>query len=185
MIKKNISWYLSQAVDFENKEKSSEALKVIKEIHTAFESVKIDGGVTLHETEILDIGGTNQELINAKKKDIDNFWFEVKDEWIESIRGVGGLCFLDELGFRYYLPAYMVWFVCKSESSESDAGDALLFLLGNTKRYKFDELFNHHQKFTIAKFLKYVTCYYSYPEEVEDAKDALDNFWNQYTKFTH
>src|SRR5688500_16982415 len=81
--------------------------QLIGEIRKVFSKLDRKGGVSLHETYVIDGYGTKREREKARMKDTDVHWWEVRDEWIEEFGGVGGLSFLDEIGFRYYLPAYM------------------------------------------------------------------------------
>jgi len=96
----------------------SDKLALIMEIQRAFRNVERGNGVTLHETEAIDFYGSDEERRNARAKDTDRNWQEVDDRWIEEFGGVGGLSFLDEEGFRYYLPAYMTYWLRTRKRAE-------------------------------------------------------------------
>lgn len=128
-------------------------------------------GVSLHETPVIDNYGTDEERRIARKKDTDRHWWEVKDEWIKTNCGIGGLCFLDDAGFRYYLPAYMSYWLRTGKEP-----DCLIFHLNNTRSRSFDTLFTTEEKEVIADFLNYI--YRSGQDD--DAKKALSRFWGRF-----
>ena len=80
--------------------------QLIIDIGRAFEGVKRDGGVTLHETQVLDDYGGEAERIAAHKLDPQERWEDLPDELLEEC---WHLVFLDPKGFRFHLPAYMTW----------------------------------------------------------------------------
>jgi hypothetical protein len=83
------------------------AVEVVNAITSAFNGVSREGGVSLHETRVLDGLGSESEMIEARAKDIDAKWQDVPDSAIE--KPLLSLNFLDPIGFRYYIPAYMIW----------------------------------------------------------------------------
>lgn len=107
-------------------------------------------GVTLHETEVIDMYGSKAQRRTARKKDTDQRWWDVRDEWIESFGGAGGLSFFDDAGFRYYLPAYMSYFLRHREEP-----NGLTYHLSGEWR-DFDLIFSPAQKVTIVRFLEFV-----------------------------
>jgi hypothetical protein len=80
----------------------SELIGLIKD---AFGNVSRQGGVSWTETEVLDMYGTDAERKAARAKDTDRRWTELIDGDGFFECGIGGFCFLDPIGFRYYLPA--------------------------------------------------------------------------------
>lgn len=150
---------------------SPEALSLIAEIRKVFGKVGRGKGVTLHETAVIDQYGSEAERQKARRNDTDCHWWEVKDEWIEEIRGVGGLSFLDGEGFRYYLPAYLTYWLRKGREP-----DRLAFHLESTQRRDFDQLFQHEQKVAIARCLEYLRVAY----DDTHSEKALKKFWHRY-----
>jgi hypothetical protein len=139
-----------------NKQQQAETLRQM--IHTHFAGVSRQGGISLHQTEVVDAYGSAEEMLSALAQNTDTQWTEVQDGWIEQFGGVGGLCFLDPIGFRYYLPAYMDWFVRKRENSDNINTESLLFSLqrGTVGDTTFDQLLTPAQMTTISAFLDYV-----------------------------
>jgi len=144
---------------------------MLEEIGRVFRGVKRGQGITLHETEVMDHYGSKEQRQAARRKDTDQDWREVRDEWIEEFGGVGGLTFLDAEGFRYYLPAYMSYWVRKGEEPND-----LAYQLQGIDRWPFQELFRPQEKATIARFLEYVRVTF----QNEGAAKALRKFWGCY-----
>lgn len=89
----------------ESYEHSKAAL--IAEVNAAFDGVSREGGVSLHESYVIDDYGSEAQRLEARKLDTEMRWQDVPDEDIAA--GDSCLSFLDEIGFRYYIPAYIVW----------------------------------------------------------------------------
>jgi len=139
--------------------KSSEQetkLSLIKEITAAFDGVDREDGVTLHEAMVIDSYGSLAERAEARKKDTETKWQDVPDKDIRDCDGV--LSFLDDKGMRYYIPAYLIWYLNnidqKSSTYCSNTFDSIPFHLtyqeGKFKRF---ELFTQQQREAIAHYL--------------------------------
>ena len=127
-----------------------EARKILEAIRRDFDEVRPECAITLHETLELDRCGAVQAGLAARKLDTDKHWWEVRDEWLGEVNGVGGLSFLNDAGFRYYLPAYMSYWL----RTGYEPGCLRYFIAGSRKhRYR---LFNAAQRVTIARFVKFV-----------------------------
>ncbi len=63
--------------------------------------------ITIHEAEVIDSYGTEAERRRARRLDTEDRWDEVPDRSVEKC--ATALCHLDPEGWRFYLPAYMVW----------------------------------------------------------------------------
>src|SRR5690606_6253378 len=78
----------------------------------AFKGVTRDGGTSWTEAQAIDGYGSEEELQRARMRDKDQRWTELAiDKSWDAGPGIGGFGFLDESGFRYYLPAAMVRFL--------------------------------------------------------------------------
>src|SRR5882757_5864474 len=75
---------------------------VVDQIRSAFAGVGREGGVSLHEAEVIDDMGSRRERNRARKLDTDRVWWEVPEADIAYHYLI--FCFLDPVGFRYYLP---------------------------------------------------------------------------------
>ncbi len=133
-----------------NDARQEEARQILEAIHRDFADVRREGCVTLHETVVIDRYGSDHERLAARELDTDTHWWEVRDEWIETIGGVGGLAFLDDAGFRYYLPAHMSYWL----RTGVEPGFLSYYIAGSRKhRYR---LFNAAQRATIGRLVKFV-----------------------------
>jgi hypothetical protein len=122
----------------ENLEERKQAL--IAEITAAFDGVAREDGVSLSEAHVIDNYGSAEERAAARAEDNESRWQDVPEEDIA--RGDSVLSFLDAKGFRYYIPAYIVWYlkynVIDFDSlsdycfpfEESNTPDSILFHLG-------------------------------------------------------
>jgi hypothetical protein len=152
----------------------SESGELIEEIQRAFRGVERGKGVSLHETEVIDAYGSQDERGRARAKDTDRNWQEVQDCWIEEFGGVGGLSFLDAEGLRYYLPAYMTYWLRTGKEPN--------MLAYHLQRIEpdLDLLLRPKQKQVIAKFLDYVRITFASRE----AGKALEGHWHQFLNGT-
>ncbi len=152
----------------------SEAMDAIR---SAFAGVSRAGGVSLHETRVLDDCGSDAERAAARVNDTDIDWQDVPDSHIE--KPDLSLLFLDPIGFRYYLPAYMMWEL--EQCSRADGVDCnthgdVLSSLG------FDKpnfvLLNREQERAVCKFLQFF-AEYGDEQEKRDARAALKWYWGK------
>lgn len=146
---------------------------LIKEIERAFDGVEREDGVTFHEARVIDDYGSDAERAQARLEDTENRWQDVPDELL--INGDQIISFLDVKGFRYYLPAYLVWYLRymdnEDEEFSSDTFDSVDFYLmawhepGKEARNSFDALIlicleqfkslNFEQSKAVAHFLEF------------------------------
>lgn len=80
---------------------------LIAEITAAFDGVSREEGTTLHEAIAIDDWASPDEQRAARRLDIEARWQDVPEDDIFSC--CSALSFLDEKGFRYYLPAFMIY----------------------------------------------------------------------------
>jgi len=89
---------------------SNESIKereeLIAEIVRAFDGVTLGYGITLHEAIAIDDYKTQEERMAARRLDKERQWQDVSAAAL--LECESALSFLDESGFRYYLPAFMV-----------------------------------------------------------------------------
>lgn len=145
-----------------------EAAALVQQLlRKAFQQVNRVGGVSLHQTEVRDYRGSDEELQAAALLDTDHHWTEVQDSWIEAFSGSGGLCFFDPIGLRYYLPAYMDWYVRKGKTHDSGIAEMLLLTLASAYVHNmtFDQLFTSEQLTAIKTFLAYAAAHSPYDQE--------------------
>jgi hypothetical protein len=172
---------------------------LIEEITIAFDGVSREGCLTLHEAAGWDGHcGIGPWIEEARAKDTDTKWQEVKDEWIAE-NGLGdiALSFIDAKGFRYYLPAYLIWSIKETVAGfPSDSNTDVVWYLGinfSTHRERFAFL-NKQQSSAVAHFLLFLDQWEDewllennfsvendFPlEGKSDVQKALDAYWGQF-----
>ena len=163
-----------------------EALRrqIIAEIREAFGQVSRGDGVTLHEAAVIDAYGSDEERSAARALDHDRSWQDVPDQLIEDHEDT--LCFVDPKGFRYYLPAYMVWALRHLETSDSWSVSHPIYSLTFSGYEGFREceferfrVFDDKQSNAICRFLRFMAD----QEEFVDAgqaRKALGGYWGKF-----
>jgi hypothetical protein len=129
----------------------SELIDLVKD---AFANVSRKGGVSWAESEVLDMYGTEAEQKAARAKDPDQHWTELLNREDFYPSGIGGFCFLDPIGFQYYLPAAICLALAKREDTVFDLnslGFHLQSAVGSRPRNM--ELFSDEQLTAIAECL--------------------------------
>lgn len=156
-------------------------------LEQAFGEVKRDGGVSLHQLELLDslIGAHRDDLAGAEKLDPEYDWQQIADEDLCSLLPFPfGLFFLDARGFRFYIPAY-IRLIVRSWARDSslflplDLGPWPMFEGTPYHQAKYYALLSKAQREAIAEFLT-VARYCGFPEERRLATKYLRSYWNQF-----
>ena len=158
--------------------------EAIAAIISAFAGVQRENGMSLHEADVLDMYGSPAECAAARKMDSDQSWEEVPSADIARFYSV--LSFFDPKGFRYYLPAYMIWSLRNYETSASPSADATIFALTFSGDHKYEryhrerfELLTKDQARAVCRFLQYL-IEYGGEDYSEAAQRAFDSYWKQF-----
>jgi len=147
---------------------------LIEEITTAFDGVSREGGVSLSEAWVIDDYGSDEERAKARKQDTETSWQEVSDKDIA--HGYSCLCFLDEIGFRYYIPAYIVWYLryidvndSADPNYDSNTFEWLLYGLGSVRSGKLNDFYFSHFKALTLEQSRAIAHFLVFDEERSDA----------------
>jgi Cysteine-rich CPCC len=135
-------------------------LALITEITTAFDSVTREDGISLHAAQALDDWNSMEEAQKiGREKDSESRWQDVPDKWIEYFHVFP---YFDDKGFRYYIPAYMIWSLKYYETSNSASVSSTIYVLENSDGYysRHFELFNTTQLQAVEAFLKFMKLAY-------------------------
>jgi len=124
---------------------------LIDRISLAFQNTKLEDGITIHQARALD---DYADPDKARQIDRALRWQEIPDRWIEKFSDV--FAFMDAKGFRYYIPAYMIWCL-KSQDANSNSFWSTVHYLTKPYRDHFD-LFNSEQIAVITEFLEFTNC---------------------------
>jgi hypothetical protein len=101
--------------------------EVIKQIVDAFADVALGNGVSLREADVIDDYGTDDERAAAREQDELLDWQRIPDEDIDDHSSV--LCFMDDGGMRFHLPAYMRFTLRRYRESESMSTHSAIYRL--------------------------------------------------------
>jgi hypothetical protein len=131
------------------------AQDVIQLIERAFDGVARGDGITLHEAVVIDDHASDEERTRARSQDTESRWQDVPDNVIE--REYTIFSFLDDAGFRYDLPAYMIWALRNVERTQSVSLDSTVYALEPSSYFpQRSGLFNHAQARAILHFLEWI-----------------------------
>lgn len=156
---------------------------LITQIRQAFFDVDREEGVSLHEADVIDDHGSAQQQEVARKLDSDRVWWDVPEADIERYHWI--LSFLDPVGFRYYLPAYMTWTLKYYDQSNSLSANYTIYTLRYTNklrehamsRYSF---LNQEQSVATYMFLRFIIEVAADYTDVVVARQAVDQYWGQF-----
>ena len=156
--------------------------KLIAEIRIAFKDILLDDGISLHEARAIDANASAQQREYARKLDTDTRWESVLDEWIAKFYDV--FPFFDLKGFRYYLPAYMVWSIRHFEESVSPSSDSIIYNLGPSlvapaRNQQIFASFDLAQCRAIYAFLKFMEANPLHAD-ADAATEALEAYWKSF-----
>ena len=160
--------------------------RLIAEIERVFDDVSREDGITLHEADVIDYYGSEQEMKLARRKDREARWQDVPEEEIEKC--YNSLAHLDAKGLRYYLPAFMRWTVRHARDSDSLSSDFTIYILcPNDDKASLSEdqlkrfaAFDTHQARSICSFLRFVVEYDGGYLDTCVARQALGQYWGRY-----
>ena len=156
---------------------------VIAQIERAFDGVSRDGGVSLHEAFAIDCCVSDAEQVKARQLDTESRWQDVPGLDIEHYPSA--LHYLDPIGFRYYLPAYMTWTLKDYEVTGSTSSNTTLFQLRILEAYRKHyterfERFNREQTEAICAFLRFMAGNVTEYVYENVAQQALDWYWGRF-----
>jgi hypothetical protein len=150
---------------------------LLSEIHAAFAAVPRGNGITLHEADVIDDYGSDEERAAARLLDTDATWRGVRPEWIERLTTAP--CYLDDDGFCYYLPAFMCWSVEFGPDSDYGTADIFLIQLDDPGRQELlVRSSDKRQLRAVALFVEWMLCNYWVPPDAQSR--SLSAYWGQY-----
>jgi hypothetical protein len=126
-------------------------------IRRAFTGVTLDDGESLNMTEYNDSGGCRPEFKEKAQYDERDDWAAIPDETLEQFTVT--FCFTDLKGFRFYIPAYMIWTVRHHRVSSSIIADTTIYAI-DPSHYLFETMpfwkwFTADQVDAMTRFLEY------------------------------
>jgi hypothetical protein len=136
---------------------TAEEQQLITLIHHAFAGVMLDDGESLNMTEYNDSGGCMPEFRDKAKDDERDDWTAIPDDTLEQFTVT--FSFTDLKGFRFYIPAYMIWTVKNHRTSDSIIADQTIYAI-DPFHYLFEstpfwQWFTGEQIDAMVTFLEY------------------------------
>jgi hypothetical protein len=141
------------------------------------------GEISLHEAEVIDDYGSDDERAEARLLDTESSWDRVPDSHIEAC--TTALCHVDPAGWKYYVPAYMIWTLRHFRSSDSIVSEFTVYTFDPSARdplvreHKLERyrLLNPAQAQAVCRFLRYMAAYDGYRPA---AVAALTAYWGRF-----
>lgn len=156
-----------------------ERAKVIAAIESAFATVTLGDGITIHEARALD---DYEDARAARAVDCHVRWQDISDNTLRALNDVH--CFLDDAGYRYYTPAYMRW-VLRHLDDETDDHRSLdwsfMYSLDpgfDASRHRRMATFDAAQRTAVCLFLRHLVR--AAGGHRDDAEQALVAHWGRY-----
>ncbi|QDU33137.1 hypothetical protein KS4_11820 [Poriferisphaera corsica] len=154
---------------------------LIDQIRQEFKHILLGDGISLHQTDVVDdyLQDDEELMAKAKANDTDTRWWDVSIENIEKQNW--GWPFFDIKGYRYYLPAFMTYYLKHAHRHDSDnAIDSMMYILDSDDYYQsYHATFNELQSRCIAMFL-WQYCELNNWQDCDQAKNALVNYWDRF-----
>lgn len=157
---------------------------IVRAIETAFADVERGDGITIHEADVIDVYGSDEQRAAARLKDREQHWRDVPDATIEG--HASALTFLDQTGFHYYLPAYLRWTPRNYATTDSSSISATIYALElrpaedaslvGSYLASFSRL-NAAQARSVCRALRFLAAYGEPCVSAERVRQALDHYW--------
>ncbi|MBX2849538.1 MAG: hypothetical protein KTR16_14550 [Acidiferrobacterales bacterium] len=153
-------------------------------IEEAFDGIERPEDITLHVAVAHDNYDYERDALHRKKDHVGR-WQDVPHSQLRDCSD--GLAHLDKYGLRYYLPAFMIWYVQKHQSDEVQTDNILYTLDDNPK----DDLLSkyHKERFSLftkkqlnacAKFIKFCANGNDDFADAYFASKKYERFWKQH-----
>ena len=136
---------------------NAEEHKLIDQIRAAFNHVTLEDGISLNMTKYKDSGGSMQKYKERATSDERCNWWAISDATLEKFTVT--FPFTDLLGFRFYIPAYMIWTIRNHRNSDSIISDSTVYAIDPNhylfKEVSFHKWFTREQIGAMVEFLSY------------------------------
>jgi hypothetical protein len=153
------------------------------QIEVAFGNVHRDGGITLHQTHVLDEYGGPDAMAEAAAQDPEQRWQDIQEDKLARLDGA--FPFFDAIGYRFHIPAYLrVYARHLVDHDGAIPGSGLWWYSldgGEFYRNKHYARLDDAQRTTIADFLRAITELGA-AEEACDASRFLDAYWGAFLR---
>lgn len=152
------------------------------EVDRAFSGVKLDGGISLNQTKVIDNYGrdcTDEQFAALPLKEVTDDWNKIPTIVLD---GAECLAHFDRRGFKYYIPALMLRLLENYDSTSMMTIGTLSILYPQTESWDYlYSLLSPEQSMAIANYLQSLPSLIEL--EGEDRKiveRALRNYWSKF-----
>lgn len=111
----------------------------LEALSAAFDAVRLEDGVSIHEADVIDDYGGKEERVAARALDTAVDWKDVPAQDLQTMYWVWS--YFDAKGFRFYLPAILAWWMQAKRSPDLDSTAMCSMLLGLKDKGEFRSLF--------------------------------------------
>lgn len=164
--------------------------ELIADIEAAFDGVSRQGGVSLHEATVIDYYGSGWKRIQARIRDKESRWQDVKESRWQDVpeddlnNEMGEYTFLDPIGFRYYIPAFMIFCLNYFRTGIPINDDVLFYGFASSSPHSENQwsLLDCKQREVISRYLYFFVRFDPDGEYMDTpaAQEALRNSWAKY-----
>lgn len=160
--------------------------QIIQLITKAFADVKLGNGISLEQVKIMDESSIGDPIKKVPSVDSERHWSEIPSE---ILRKYWALSYLDNEGFRYYIPAFMIQELKDFKQDEPYVRSGIIFQLYPNKKHQWDFSINRYSLLTPK--MKQATYYFlqffaeNLPWGTEDktnAERAIRNYWGEFAQ---
>lgn len=156
--------------------------ELIATIEAAFNGVSREGGVSLHEAGVIAEEGSNAERLKARLRDTESCWQDVPEEDLR--KEMSENTFLDPIGFRYYLPAFLILCVTHFRGDIPRIHEWMVYAFTHSTPEAQEQvsLLNRAQRGVVSRFLDFYRQFDPESDYVDIrlVHKALANGWEQY-----
>lgn len=153
-----------------------------EQIEAAFGAVTLGNGLSLHQAQVIDGGGSPEEVRQARRKGHVERWQEIPDSGVEEFHYA--LTYMDPDGLRFHMPRFILY-ALEHPGCDDPAVDSAVYScdLGEELHDEVLSQFNsmdRKQMTVIARFLDFIA--HSRDEDYDTlvAAEALAAFWYQF-----
>ncbi len=150
-----------------------EEQELIAKIRAAFSGIRLEDGISLNMTEYHDSSGCMPEFKEKASGDENVDWQSIPDETLE--RFTVTFSFTDLKGYRFYIPAYMIWAIRNHRISDSIIADFTIYAIDPSghqfKSVPFLRWFTRSQVDAMTGFLEYAVQ----NSDTLDGRVAMEN----------
>jgi len=148
-------------------------------IRKAFVDISLEGGTTLQMANHRISLSNGIESHPPTDVQVPQ-WYQL-EMMIEQETQLHSFTHMDNLGLRYYLPAYMMYWI----NNPQNGHDNLLWCLERRgKKEIFTSLLTHEQHRVVALFLAWIVYYHPITDGL-DAKEVLKIYWKKHLSEDH